>query len=85
MNITIYTIICQYPIDNCEIYDYFIPRVIELSNNCRKSVFIDNLALREDLRELFCVCCFADYVKVPQIYVSFGHIRKHASKHLRDT
>ena len=23
--------------------------------------------------------------KGPQIYVSFGHIRKHASKHLRDT
>ena len=38
-----------------------------MCNNSRKSVFIDNLALREDLRELFCVCNFADYVKVPQI------------------
>ena len=37
------------------------------------------------LREVFCVRNFADYAKVPQIYVSFDHIRKHASKHLRDT
>ena len=43
------------------------------------------LSTARGLREVFCVCNFAGYVKVPQIYVTFGHIRKHTSKHLRDT
>ena len=62
-------IIYQNPIDNCEIYVLLYSPCyigIQLCNNSRKSVFIDTLALREDLRELFCVCNFADYVKDPQ-------------------
>ena len=63
-------IIYQNPIDNCEIYVLLYSSCyigIQLCNNSRKSVFIDTLALREDLREQFCVCNFADYVKDPQI------------------
>ena len=61
-------IIFQNPIDNCETYVLLYSTCyigLQLCNNCRKSVFIDNLVLREDL--LFCFCNFADYVKDPQI------------------
>ena len=70
ININIYMIICQNPIDNWEIYVLLYSTCyigLQLCNNCRKSVFIYNLALREDLREVFCVKNFADYVKDPQI------------------
>ena len=70
INMTIYMFICQNPIDYCEIYVLLCSTCyigLQLCNNGRKSVFIDNLALREDLRELFCVCNFADYVRDPQI------------------
>ena len=63
-------IICQNPIDKCEIYVLLYSTCyigLQCVYNSKKSVFIDNLALREDLRELFCVCNFADYVKDPQI------------------
>ena len=64
-----YMIFCQ---NNCDIYAllhvYSTCYIgVQLCKNSRKSVFIYNLGLREDLRELFCVCNFADYVKDPQI------------------
>ena len=62
------------------------PKIVYLTiKNPLLHVICRLLSTARGLREVFCVRNFADYVKVPQIYVSFGHIRKHASKHLRDT
>ena len=62
------------------------PEIVYLAiKNRLLHVICRQLSTARGLREVFCVCNFAGYVKVLQIYVSFGHIRKHASKHLRDT
>ena len=68
------------------IFNMFWPKIVYLTiKNRLLHVICRLLSTARGLREVFCVRNFADYVKVPQIYVSFGHIRKHASKHLRDT
>ena len=62
------------------------PKIVYLTiKNRLLHVICRLLSTARGLREVFCVRNFADYVRDPQIYVSFGHIRKHASKHLRDT
>ena len=62
------------------------PKIVYLTiKNRLLHVICRLLSTARGLREVFCVRNFAGYVKGPQIYVSFGHIRKHASKHLRDT
>ena len=62
------------------------PKIVYLTiKNRLLHVICRLLSTARGLREVFCVRNFAGYVKGAQIYVSFGHIRKHASKHLRDT
>ena len=62
------------------------PKIVYLTfKNRLLHVICRLLSTARGLREVFCVRNFAGYVKGLQIYVSFGHIRKHAIKHLRDT
>ena len=57
-------------------------KLCEINNRNRLlHVICRLLSTARGLREVFCVRNFEDYVKDPQIYVRFGHIRKHASKH----
>ena len=52
------------------------PKIVYLAiKNRLLDVICRLLSTARGLREVFCVCSFADYVKLPQIYVSFGHIR----------
>ena len=52
------------------------PKIVYLAiKNRLLHVICRLLSTARGLREVFCVRNFADYVKDPQIYVSFGHIR----------
>ena len=52
------------------------PKIVYLAiKNRLLHVICRLLSTARGLREVFCVRNFADYVKVPHIYVSFGHIR----------